>query len=240
MTTTGSPSTQETPTTSRPPSRSVPTERARRGRQDRTDHATTATVTTPAPVVGSPVQTSDTATLSGATGPLVGATVSFWLVGPVPPGSPACARRSSSLVAPIIVPLDPVTATATTGLVTFTPTLAGDYYWIAQFAGDSGKRRGDDRVPRPGRAGSRRQGDASRVPPAATVATSDPVVNQPVTTSDTATLTGAVNPDGTGTVTFWLVGRPRGPLPRARPPPRPSSGRSPRRPCRTAPRQRAT
>ena len=41
---------------------------------------------------------------------------------------------------------------------------------------------------------------------AATVTPADPVVNLPVTTTDTATLVGAVNPDGTGTVTFWLVG----------------------------------
>ena len=41
---------------------------------------------------------------------------------------------------------------------------------------------------------------------AATVSPADPVVNQLVTTTDTATLVGAVNPDGTGTVTFWLVG----------------------------------
>ena len=41
---------------------------------------------------------------------------------------------------------------------------------------------------------------------AATVEPAEPVVNQPVTTADTATLLGAVNPDGTGEVTFWLVG----------------------------------
>ncbi len=166
---------------------------------------TAATVTPSAPVVGSELVTSDTATLSGTTGPLTGAQVTFWLVGPVAPGSPTCPVRSSSRVAPITVPLDPVTGTATTGPVPFTPTLAGDYYWIAQFAGDDANGAVTTACPDP--LELVRVGKATpAVTTAATVATVDPVVNLPVTTTDTATVVGAVNPDGTGTVTFWLVG----------------------------------
>src|SRR5207342_492991 len=97
---------------------------------------TAASVTPLAPLVGSPLITIDTATLSGATGPLTGAQVTFWLVGPVAPRAP-CPVRSSTRVAPITAPLDPATRIATTSPITFTPSLAGDYYWIAQFGGDA-------------------------------------------------------------------------------------------------------
>ena len=166
---------------------------------------TAATVTTPAPVVGSPVVTSDTATLSGTTGPLDGAEVTFWLVGPVPPGSPTCALRSSSHVAPITAPVDPATGIAQTGPVTFTPSLAGDYYWIAQFGGDAANGSVTTGCPDP--AELVQVGKATpTVTTAATVSPDDPVVNQEVTTADTATVVGAVNPESTGTMTFWLVG----------------------------------
>ncbi len=165
---------------------------------------TAATVTPSAPVVGSPLVTSDTATLSGTTGPVAGALITFWLVGPVAPGSP-CPVRSSTRVPPITAPLDAITGIATTGPVTFTPTLAGDYYWIAQFAGDAANGAVTTACPDP--AELVRVGKATpTVTTAATVSPADPVVNQPVTTTDTATVVGAVNPDGTGTVTFWLVG----------------------------------
>ena len=112
--------------------------------------------------------------------------------------------RSSTRVPSITAPLD-ATGIATTGPVTFTPTLAGDYYWIAQFAGDAANGAVTTACPDP--AELVRVGKATpTVTTAATVSPADPVVNQLVTTTDTATLAGAVNPDGTGTVTFWLVG----------------------------------
>ena len=121
------------------------------------------------------------------------------------PGSPTCPVRSSTRVAPITVPLDPATGIATTGPVPFTPSLAGDYYWIAEFAGDAANGAVTTRCPDP--LELVRVGKATpSVTTAATVSPADPVVNQPVTTTDTATVVGAVNPDGTGTVTFWLVG----------------------------------
>ena len=167
---------------------------------------TAATVTPSAPVVGSRADHERHGNAERARpGRSLARPVTFWLVGPVAPGSP-CPARSSSRVAPITVPLDAELSTATTGTQTFTPTLAGDYYWIAQYRRRRGERRGDARAV-PTRLELVQVGKATpTVTTAATVAPVDPVVNQPVTTTDTATLVGAVNPDGTGAVTFWLVG----------------------------------
>ena len=84
---------------------------------------------------GQPVVTSDTATLTGAGNLQPGGTVTFWLVGPA--AGNVCPSTANALIGPITGDVDPATGIATTGEQTFTPAVAGDYYWIAQYSGDA-------------------------------------------------------------------------------------------------------
>ena len=86
---------------------------------------------------GQPVVTSDSATLTGAGNLQPGGTVTFWLVGPATGSPSVCPTTANSLIPPITVGVNPATGIATTGEQTFTPAVAGDFYWIAQYSGDA-------------------------------------------------------------------------------------------------------
>ena len=63
--------------------------------------------------------------------------MTFWLVGPTAGNPPVCPSTANRLIGPITAAVDPATGIATTGEQTFTPAVAGDYYWIAQYSGDA-------------------------------------------------------------------------------------------------------
>ena len=151
------------------------------------------------PTLGETVQISDTAALTEVIPTQPGDTITFWLVGPVSGAPPECGTVVDPVIGPLAQPLDPATATATTGPQPFTPVAAGDYYWIAQYTGDANNAGAIGVCP-----------DAVElvtVPPATpTLATqaSPGTGTLGVSTQDTATVLGGFGP--TGTVTFQLFG----------------------------------
>ncbi len=128
-----------------------------------------------------------------------GDTITFWLVGPVSGAPPQCGSVVDPVIGPLAQPIDPATATATTGPQPFTPVAAGDYYWIAQYTGDANNAGAIGACP-----------DAAElvtVPPATpTLATQASPASGTlgVATRDSATVLGGFGP--TGTVTFRLFG----------------------------------
>ena len=95
--------------------------------------------------------------------------------------------------------MNPATGIATTGKQTFTPAVAGDYYWIAQYSGDANNEpTAESECPDPNEhvvVGK----TAPTMTTVATVTTSAPVVGSPLVTSDTATLSGTTGPLDWGT-----------------------------------------
>ena len=151
------------------------------------------------PTLGETVEISDTAALTELIPTQPGDTITFWLVGPANGEPPTCGNVADAVIGPLAQPLDPATATATTGPQPFTPITAGNYYWVAQYTGDANNQGAMSTCP-----------DAAElvtVPPATpTLATqASPATGTPgVPTQDTATVLGGFGP--TGTVTFQLFG----------------------------------
>jgi hypothetical protein len=132
----------------------------------------------------------DTATLSAFTSPVTG-TVTFTLFGPS--ATPDCSGT------PVFTTLDaPIAADGTATSASFTPTKAGNYYWIASYSGDADNAAvmsdcGD---------GGETSAVAKAAPTLTTQATADASSNP---AGDTAELHGFQAP-ATGTVTFQLFG----------------------------------
>jgi hypothetical protein len=136
------------------------------------------TATTPVTLGGS---IKDTATVSGGSSPT--GTVTFKLY------------NNSSCTAPAVFTDTETLSGGSATSASFTPTSAGDYFWIASYSGDANNKSVS------GSCGD--QGEKSTVnqkqPSISTVATSGSI-GQPI--QDTATVSGGTNP--TGTVTFKL------------------------------------
>jgi uncharacterized repeat protein (TIGR01451 family) len=132
---------------------------------------------------------SDSATLSGATSD-AGGTIVFKAYGP---GDADCSNAAAFTSSPVAV-----SGNGTYGPVSFTPSTAGVYRWIATYSGDA-KNLGSS-----GACNDAGENDTvNKVTPAiSTVASADITIGASI--SDTATVTGGLNP--TGTVTFNLYG----------------------------------
>jgi uncharacterized repeat protein (TIGR01451 family) len=150
---------------------------------------TTAIVTTANQTVNAGQAIADSATLSGATAD-AGGTITFRAYGP---NDNSCANTpafTSNAIA--------VSGNGSYGPVSFIPATAGTYHWIATYSGDA-KNLGSA-----GACGDAGENDTvNKVNPAiATTASGTVIVGGNV--SDTATVSGGLNP--TGTVTFKLYG----------------------------------
>jgi uncharacterized repeat protein (TIGR01451 family) len=132
---------------------------------------------------------SDSATLSGATAD-AGGHITFRAYGPADTncsGDPAFTSASFA-----------VSGNGTYGPASFTPTTAGVYRWIASYSGDA------KNAPSIGSCNDAGENDTvNKVTPSiSTVASAGITIGASI--SDTATVTGGLNP--TGTVTFKLYG----------------------------------
>ena len=137
----------------------------------------------------------DSATVTGLTA-TAGGTVTFTLFGP--------SAQQNCTGTPIFTatkPLGAVTGgSATVGSGSFSPNLAGTYWWIASYSGDA------DNTPATGACGD--AGETSTVSPATPAISTTATVSAALpagTLSDTATLTG-LTAGATGTVSFRLYG----------------------------------
>ena len=159
--------------------------------------------TTPRARVFVTVATQDTARLLDTLGPPTG-TVTFWLVGPFADPGTECPPRSSALLGPIVVPVNPATGLATTGPQSFTPVAAGDYYWLADYSGDANHAPFVAPCPDP----LERVEVVPATPAISTQASTDgvPALGETVQISDTAALTEVIPTQPGDTITFWLVG----------------------------------
>lgn len=150
--------------------------------------ATTASAATP---LGGTALT-DSATLSGVVNPQAGATVTFNLYGPDDDtcGNPVAFTST--------VPY-PVSGGSTVSSSPFTPTVPGTYRWIATYSGDANNN---------GVAGvcsdAAERTVVSKAAPAIVTAASDEIAIGG-TLTDTATVTGRVNP-AASTIDFSLYG----------------------------------
>ncbi len=141
--------------------------------------------------IGTGGQISDVATVSGRVNPVAGATVAFNLYAP---GDPACAGPAVFTSTVAINPDGTATSAA------FTPTAAGTYRWIASYSGDVNNNKVSGAC-----------NDANETvtvnpanPTISTSASGSAELGGPVT--DTAIVTGRVNPIAGATVTFLLFG----------------------------------
>jgi uncharacterized repeat protein (TIGR01451 family) len=132
---------------------------------------------------------SDSATLAGATSD-AGGSITFKAYGPNDADCSGAAAFTSSAV--------PVSGNATYGPVSFTPSAAGTYRWIASYTGDA------KNLSATGKCNDAGENDTVLKvnPTIATQASASVVVGGQI--SDTATVSGGTNP--TGTVTFNLYG----------------------------------
>jgi uncharacterized protein YbcV (DUF1398 family) len=139
----------------------------------------------PPVTVGEPIH--DTATLTGLVDPTGTGTVTFKLFSDEKCETEVFKSTSAGIKANGNVESDE-----------FTPSVAGTYYWTAAFSGDKNNE--------PATSGCKAANESSVVEPAkpgiSTKAVSPVTVGAKI--HDTATLTGLVNADGTGTITFKL------------------------------------
>jgi hypothetical protein len=147
---------------------------------------TTPTITTTATNADVGGSISDTAHISGLSNPIDG-TISFTLY-----SDAACANDVfSSGSTPAVVDHNGDYVSGS-----FSPQNAGDYFWRAFYSGD------DNNTAVSTACGD--TGETSTISPVTptitTLATAEVNLGSPI--SDTATISGLVNPDGTGTITF--------------------------------------
>ncbi len=133
-------------------------------------------------------QITDTATLSGGAGPT--GTITFTLFGP---------NNATCTGAAIFTSTVPVAGNGNyTSTPPFTANAAGTYNWVAAYSGDGNNNAVTSPCGAPNESVV-----VTKAPPAIVTQASPPVaVGNPIT--DTATLSGGVNP--TGTITFTLFG----------------------------------
>ena len=134
---------------------------------------------------------TDTATVTGRVNPLAGATIVFRLYGP---NDATCADAPVFTSAPCRYPVagGPVTSPA------FTPTAPGTYRWRATYSGDANN---DRRRPVPCNAAERERRGRSGRADDRDGGVAD-IALGPATLTDSATVTGRVNPLAGATITF--------------------------------------
>jgi hypothetical protein len=155
---------------------------------------TLATTASPDITLGAGTLT-DTATVTGRSNPLAGATIVFRLYGP---DDATCADPAIFTSAPVTYPVagGPVTSPA------FTPTAAGTYRWRATYSGDAN----NNPVTGACNAANENVVVAPATPTIATTASPDTTLGAPGGLTDNATVTGRSNPLSSATVTFTLYG----------------------------------
>ncbi|HEX8156144.1 MAG TPA: calcium-binding protein [Solirubrobacteraceae bacterium] len=139
-------------------------------------------------------QLTDQATVSSLVNAVPGATVTFRLY---PPSSPTCTGT------PVFVSSQPMalagtTATATSGA--FTPLAIGVYHWIATYDGDA------NNLPSSGTCAEASETVAVHEAPTLTTSASPYIVVGTGTLSDSATVSGTLDPQPGATITFSLFG----------------------------------
>ncbi|MFN2504978.1 MAG: hypothetical protein ABR540_12275 [Acidimicrobiales bacterium] len=145
-------------------------------------------ITTASPSVPLGGQVTDTAVLSGGVNPT--GTITFQLFGP---DDPTCATP------PILSNTKPVAGNAPVTSDPFAPVAPGVYRWVATYSGDA------NHVPVATACGDPAEAVTVTPPGAVTLTTTaSPSVPVGGQVTDTATLSGGVNP--TGTITFQLFG----------------------------------
>jgi hypothetical protein len=89
-------------------------------------------------LVNTTVSISDTGTLSGFVLLQPGDSMTFNLYGPFSGGTPVCDTTgfTNRVLGPFTGTVDTTSGSASSGSVSFTPTAAGTYYWVASFSGD--------------------------------------------------------------------------------------------------------
>ncbi|MEW6153393.1 MAG: hypothetical protein AB1673_05295 [Actinomycetota bacterium] len=139
--------------------------------------------------VGSPI--SDTATLSNGVNPT--GTITFTLFGP---GDPTCASPA--------IFTDTVTVNGNGNYTSdpFTPTLPGEYQWVAVYSGDANNLEAISPC------GAPNETSVVNAPVATVVTNATPTANlgEPITDVATVSGPGAPAPNPTGTVTFTVYG----------------------------------
>jgi len=149
------------------------------------------TVASASIVVGSGTLT-DTASVSGLVASLPGATITWWLYGP---NNPGC--TGAPAFGPIVTPYP-----AGGGLVTsppFTPTLAGNYVWVAKYSGDA------NNAPSTGSCDDQKELVTVQRSTPRIVTAASPAITLGGKVTDAATVTALVNPQAT-TITWRLYG----------------------------------
>jgi uncharacterized protein YkwD len=136
---------------------------------------------------------TDSATLTGISNPVGGATVTFRLFGP---SDAACAGAvvSTSTVA---YPVGAGSATSSA----FTPMAAGTYRWVASYSGDANNNAVSGACNDVGESTV-----VAKATPVIATTASAPVTLGSGTLTDGATVTGRVNPPAITTVTFSIYG----------------------------------
>jgi hypothetical protein len=152
---------------------------------------TIATIASTSVPMGSSM--NDSAVVSGRVSPVAGATITFTLFGP---GDVTC-TGVPAFVSTVPYPAAPGSVTS----AAFTPTAPGTYRWRAAYAGDANNNAV---------AGACNDAQENTVvmPSTPTIATnaSPNIVLGAGTLTDTAVVTGRVNPTAGATVTFHLFG----------------------------------
>ncbi len=153
---------------------------------------TLATTASAGIVVGSGTLT-DSATVTGRVNPQAGATIDFRLYGP---NDAACAGTPVFQSLAVAYPVAGGTVTS----AAFTPTTAGTYRWTASYSGDVNNTA----VAGACNAANESVTVAQAVPSLVTTSSPNIVIGGQVT--DTAVVSGRVNPQAGATVTFTLFG----------------------------------
>lgn len=136
----------------------------------------------------------DNATVSGRVNPVAGATIDFRLYGP---GDATCS--GTPVFQPPSVPYP--AAGGSVASATFTPTLAGTYRWVATYSGDA------NNAPSAGACNAANETTVvARPTPAIATTASAGVTLGTGQVTDTAVVTGRVNPLAGATVDFRLYG----------------------------------
>jgi len=138
-------------------------------------------------------QFSDAAVISGRVAATAGATITFTLYGP---GDPNC------IGAPVFTSTRPQpTAEGAVVSGVFTPVAVGSYRWIASYSGDANNNPVTGICNEPGETTV-----VVRATPSIATAASPPSLALGQTVTDTATVTGRVNPGPGSTVSFSVYG----------------------------------
>lgn len=154
--------------------------------------ATPSIATVASAGVGISGQVTDTATISGRVNPIAGATVTFNAYGP---------NDATCSTAPAFTSTVPVSEPGGTAVsAAYTPVLAGQYRWTATYNGDANNAAASD----PCNAANESVTISPVTPTIVTTASGTVPINVPIT--DTAVVSGRVNPVAGATITFNLYG----------------------------------